>query len=124
MSDSVFGYWMRPSDTDESVEDYLWIGENGRMIHRINYKHGPFVMTLWYRQVKEDTYEVKLKPKSDWHGVILQGNGPGLRMEHLDLLNPVAEFSRIEHDQIPAFFTEDLDWANRTMDNLEKKSSK
>ena len=98
MSDSIFGYWMRPSDTDESLSDYLWIGENGRMIHRINYKHGPFVMTLWYRHVKKDTYEVKLKPKSDWHGVTLQCGESELQMEHLDLLNPIAGLGRLARE--------------------------
>ena len=104
------------------IEDYLWIGENGRMVHRINYKHGPFVMTLWSKFVEGDTYEVKLKPKSDAHRVILERNGSGLRMEHLDLMNPVAEFSGIEESQVPELFASDLAWATKNMDKLEKKA--
>jgi hypothetical protein len=78
-------------------------------------------MTLWSDFVEGDTYEVKLKPKSDAHRVILQRNGAGLRMEHLDLMNPVAEFKAIEEGQVPDLFAADLAWAFKSMDKLEKK---
>ncbi len=122
MAGSIFGFWTRPSDTDECVADYLWIGENGRIVHRITYKHGPFVMTLWSRHVVGDTYQVRLKPKSEGHRVVLTCSGSVLKMEHLDLNNPVAEFTEITEDQVPDLFTKDLTWAAKTMDKLEKKA--
>ncbi|MDF1813552.1 MAG: hypothetical protein P1V20_15240 [Verrucomicrobiales bacterium] len=120
MANSIFGYWMRPSDPDENIADYLWIGENGRIVHRINYGHGPFVMTLWSKQIDDSKFEVRLKPKSDPHHVIITCEGDCLTLEHLDLKNPKSDFERIGEDQINDLFEKDLKWAQKTMDKQER----
>ncbi|MDF1753592.1 MAG: hypothetical protein P1U89_12510 [Verrucomicrobiales bacterium] len=122
MSNLISGYWMRPSDVDEGTADFLWIGENGRIVHRINYKHGPFVMTLWCQPLEGDTFAVQLKPKSESHRVVITATDEALTMEHLDLKNPKCEFERIDSSQISAPFKKDLAWAEKTMDKLEKNS--
>ncbi len=120
MSNSVVGFWKRQSDIQVDQFDYLWVGENGRIVHRINYKHGPFVMTLWCERAEGDIYEVKLKPKSEVHRLVLVLTNGFLIMEHLDLINPKFEFERIGEAQISPLFKKDLVWAAKTMDKLEK----
>jgi len=120
MSNRIIGFWKRASDLQADLFDYLWIGGNGRIVHRINYKHGPFVMILWSIRVEGDLYEVKLKPKSEGHRLILAASSDCLSLEHLDLINPKFEFEKIGEDQISPLFKKDLAWAAKTMDKLEK----
>jgi hypothetical protein len=120
MSNPIFGFWKRTSDIQADLFDELWIGENGRIVHRINYQHGPYVMILWSARAEKDIYEVKLKPKSEPHRLILVSTSHSLSMEHLDLINPKFEFEKIGENQISSLFKKDLAWAARTMDKLEK----
>ncbi len=123
--DSLHGYWQTSPEDSDQEPDYLWVSENGnRMVHRIQYAHGPFLMTLWAEADEQsDGYLAKLNPKSDEHRFDIAMSGDDeLELEHHDLKIPKAIYRRIADGEAGKVFEKDVAWATKSMDSAEKKA--
>jgi len=98
--------------------------DKGRVVLKIHYKHGAFLMKLWFNHLLDDVYQARLNPESEAQEFKMEMDGEDLKMTHSDLNVPSAEFTQITEDIAPKEFVKDVNWANRTMDTVERNLAK
>lgn len=124
MNQAAFnGYWEATAETGES--DYMYIdSDTGRVVLKIHYNHGAFLMKLWFNHLSDNTFQARLNPESEAQEFQMEMVGEELKATHSDLNVPSAEFTPIEEGQASKDFRKDVAWANRTMDTVERNLAK
>lgn len=117
------GYW--ESASENGGNDYMYIdSDTGRVVLKINYDHGAFLMKLWFESAEADIYNARLNPESEAQQFEMKLDGDSLITTHSDLNVPSATMNRIDEASAPADFRKDVAWANRTMDTVERNLAK
>ena len=117
------GYWEATAETGDT--DYMYIdSDKGRIVLKIHYSHGPFLMKLWFNHLSDNTFQARLNPESEAQQFQMEMDGEDLKATHSDLNVPSNEFSQIDEATAPKEFVKDVNWANRTMDTVERNLAK